>query len=419
MTKAGRFSILILLGNSWRAVFALAMFCVLIAMQSAQAQTLNVLYAFTDGVDGRYPGGVTFDSAGDLYGITAGPAYGGLYELMHRDSSWILQPLYNFQGGSEGYGPNGLVFGPDGALYGATSDGGGVCNNIYDYCGTVYSVRPSTHTCANALCPWSWTLEYVFGNNLNGDGGFQPRSGLMFDSAGNMYGTTYYGGLYSNGTAFQLSRTQNGWRQNALDNFPTGVGYPTSGLTFDAAGNLYGTSADSYYSRVYELVHTGQGWNEQTIYVFQGGNDGFNPEAGLIFDAAGNAYGTTMGMANGQLPGTVYQLSPQGNGTWVETVLHVFDPNTYGPASNLAMDAAGNLYGTTPGTAGNNSDHWGMVFELSPMNGSWTFTQLHHFTDGTDGGIPSGVTLDAAGNLYGTSFIGGVNGWGIVWELTP
>jgi len=406
--------------------FAPALLCALtmIAMQSAQAQTLNVLYAFTDGADGAYPEGVTFDRAGNLYGTTSfsagGSSDGGVFELIRRNSSWILQPLYTFQGGSEGYAPEGgVVFGPDGALYGATPYGGSICGGIYYFCGIVYSLQPSPHACGNALCPWNWTPEYVFGNDLN-YGGYQPRSGVIFDSAGNMYGTTYYGGLYNNGTAFELYRAQNEWRENTIDNFSNAVGYATSGLTFDAAGNLFGTSADAYYSRVYELVHSGQGWNEQTIYTFQGGNDGSNPEAGLIFDAAGNGYGTTAGNPrDGNEPGTVYQLSPQSDGTWQETVLYIFPANISGPISNLAMDAAGNLYGTTPGTPGNNPDKWGMVFELSPVNGSWIFTQLHHFTNGVDGATPSGVTLDSAGNLYGTCISGGANGWGTIWEIAP
>jgi hypothetical protein len=413
-----------LFSNFRLLAFAPALLCALaiITTQSTQAQTLNVVYAFTGGAGGENPVyGVIFDRAGNLYGTTfgVGSSYGSVYELMRRDSSWIFQPLHNFQYGSEGYDPEGgVVFGPDGALYGATPYGGSICGGIYYFCGSVYSLRPSPNSCGNAFCPWNWTPAFVFGGDVN-YGGYQPRSGVVFDSAGNIYGTTYYGGLHNNGTAFQLYRSQNGWRENVIDNFPSDVGYPESGLTFGAAGNLYGTSADAYYSRVYELVHTGQGWNERTIYVFQGGNDGSNPAAGLIFDAAGNAYGATAGVADGLSPGTVYQLSPQSDGTWQETVLYVFPPDIYGPLSNLAIDAAGNLYGTTPGTPGNNPDKWGMVFELSPVNGSWVFTQLHHFTNGTDGAGPSGVTLDSAGNLYGTCSAGGPYGWGLVWEITP
>ncbi len=385
-----------------------------ITMQSAQAQTLNVLYTFTGGADGEYPGGVIFDRAGNLYGpYKISP--GGIFELMRRDSSWVFQPLYNFPGGYEGGNPSGVIFGPDGVLYGTTSSGGGVCGGAYYNCGTVYTLTPPPGPCGNTFCPWNETSLFVFGYDVE-YGGYNPSSGVIFDSAGNIYGTTPKGGLYNWGTAFQLFRTQNGWDEKVIDNLPRGLGAAESGLTFDAAGNLFGTAGQAGYSRIYELVHTGQEWNEQTIYVFQGSNVG--GATGLIFDAAGNAYGATSGIYDYQA-GTVYQLTPQPDGTWSQTVLHVFDLNTYGPMSNLTMDAAGNLYGTTPGTPGNNDDKWGMVFELSPANGSWTFTQLHHFTNGDDGGIPSGVTLDSAGNLYGTCVIGGEFGWGTIWEITP
>ncbi len=404
-----------------------------LTMQAAQAQSFNILYTFTGGAAGFYPAGVILDPSGNLYGTYEVNPYftGGVYELKRRDSNWILEPLYVFPGGAVGsnpeggivFGPDGALygttyyFGPDGALYGTTYYGGGNCDSFLNSCGTVYRLAPPTGSCGNTFCPWNETPLFMFGGDVN-DGGYNPATGVIFDSAGNIYGTTYHGGPYhDDGTAFQLVRTQNGWRENVLDNFPSYTGYPTSGLTFDAAGNLYGTNAYSLYSRVYEIVHTGQEWTDQTIHVFQGGNDGFNPQAGLIFDAAGNAYGTTEG--NVLSPGTVYQLSPQPDGTWLETVLYLFPADINGPATNLAMDAAGNLYGTTPGTPGNNPDKWGMVFELSPVNGSWIFTQLHHFTDGADGAGPSGVTLDSAGNLYGTSVFGGAYGNGLIWEITP
>jgi uncharacterized repeat protein (TIGR03803 family) len=402
--------------------FAPTLLCMLtmVTMQSTQAQTLNVLFAFTGGIDIEYPGsGVTLDRAGNLYGTTFGLNNGGgVYELMRRDSSWIFKPLYNFQAQNyDGQGPDAdVVFGPDGALYGTTFLGGYRCDFAPSYCGTVYSLRPSPGSfCGNAFCFWNETHVYRFG--LNRNDGYHPNGPLVFDSAGNIYGTTSAGGLYNWGTAFQLFRTQNGWGEKIIDNLPRGLGEPSSGLTFDAEGNLFGAAGQAGYDRIYELVHTGQEWNEQTIYIFQGSNNGV--PTGLIFDGAGNAYGATSGIADYQA-GTVYQLTPQPDGTWRETVLHVFDLNTYGPMSNLAMDAAGNLYGTTPGSPGNNDDKWGMVFELSPVNGSWTFTQIYHFTNGADGAYPGGgVTLDSAGNLYGTCEGGGAYGKGTIWEITP
>ncbi len=407
-----------LLSNLRLLVFAPALLFALtmITTQSAQSQTLNILYAFTGGAHGFYPDGVIFDRSGNLYGTYENDPYfnGAVFELMHRNSSWILEPLYAFQGGQSPHNPEGtMVFGPDGALYGTTTGGGGMCGNAYYNCGTVFSLRPGS--CGSAFCFWNNTPVFVFGYDVE-YGGFNPSSGVIFDPDGNIYGTTYSGGLYNAGTAFQLVRTENGWFENVLDNFPFSTAYPSSGLTLDSAGNLYGTSVSggSYgHGRVYQLVHTGEVWTDNTIYSFQGGNDGAYPQGGLIFDAAGNAYGTTQGG-----PGTVYQLSPQADGTWRETVLHLFPSNINGPAGNLVMNAAGNLYGLTQGTPGNNPDKWGMIFELSLVNGSWVFTQLHEFTNGDDGSTPSGITIDSAGNLYGACVHAGPYGQGLIWEIT-
>ena len=138
---------------------------------------------------------------------------------------------------------------------------------------------------------------------------------------------------------------------------------------------------------------------------------------GLTFDAAGNAYGTTYGGYQTQ-QATVFELSPQADGTWRKTVLELLPGN--GSITNLTMDAAGNLYGTTTGTPGINDDHNGMVFKLSQVGGSWTFTQLHEFAGGDEGVFPSGsVAVDAAGNVYGSCVADGANGWGTIWEVTP
>ncbi len=385
----------------------------MMAMQSTQAQTLHILHAFTNGADGGYPfSGVTLDRDGNIYGTTASPiTNSGVYELIRQNSGWIFKPLYRFQAQDDGQGPTApVVFGPDGALYGTTAGGG------YRNGGTVYSLRPSLEVCLSAIRLLNETRVYWFGGDEPNDG-LEPGSGpLVFDSAGSMYGTTLNGGPYNSGTVFELFRTQNGWAENIIYNFPRAYGAPSSGVTFDAAGNLFGTTWQSGYGRIYELVHTGQGWNMQIIFTLPGGNS--HPQAGLIFDANGNAYGATEGYF-GYQPGTVFQLSPQADGTWQETVLHQFDSEANGPVSNLAMDAAGNLYGTTPG-APSEDDRWGMVFKLSLVNGSWTFTQLYEFTDGADGANPAGgVSIDSSGNLYGACTHGGANDWGTVWEITP
>ena len=171
---------------------------------------------------------------------------------------------------------------------------------------------------------------------------------------------------------------------------------------------------------------TSQAWASQykVIYTFQGGSDASNPESQLISDASGNLYGTTQfGGAHGL--GTVFKLSNSG-GTWTETVLYSFAGGTDGeePVARLAMDAAGNLYGTTEAggdpTCATLHGYCGTVFELSPgSNGTWTENILVIFNDTNGLGPVGGLTLDAAGNLYGTTLGGGSGGWGIVFELTP
>jgi hypothetical protein len=405
--------------------FAPALLCALtiIAMPSMQAQTMHTLHVFTGGGDGSQPfAGVTLDRDGNLSGTTNDPnSDGGVYELVRQGSDWIFKPLYNFQPQNDGQHPIAPVaFGPDGALYGTTALGGYNHDGTPARCGTVYGLHPSSEPCESAICLLNETRVYWFGGDEPNDG-YQPNYGsLLFDSAGNVYGTTFYGGTYDRGTAYELLKTQDGWSENIIYNF-RGHGAPVNpqaGLTFDSVGNLYGTGFGGSNGFVYELVHSGQGWDEQTIYSFQGGNDGAYPVGGLIFDANGNAYGTTEGSYTSP-PGTVFQLSPQADGTWRETVLHHFDLGANGPVSNLAMDAAGNLYGTTPGSP-TQDDRWGMVFRLSPVNGSWVFTQLYEFTNGSDGANPAGgVSIDSSGNLYGACTNGGANGLGTVWEITP
>jgi hypothetical protein len=394
-----------------------ALLCALtvIAMQSMQAQTLHVLYTLTNPPGGAFSFGLTLDQAGNLYGTTY---YGNpetVFELRHVHSSWVFQPLYKFLPQNDGHAPFfPVIFGPDGALYGTTIQGG-----YYGFLGqgTVFRVQPSPDPCARTFCLWNETPVHWFGGFHNTTDGYLPYGPLIFDPAGNIYGTTVHGGLYGQGTAYQLVKTQNGWTEHIIANFRNN-GLPEdtySGLTFDSAGNLYGTSSGGgAYGQVYELTRSGQGWNQQTIYNFQGGNDGASPVGGLVFDAAGNAYGTTAGYYQQPATATVFQLSLQSDGTWRKTILYVFPGN--GPIANLTMDDAGNLYGTTPGTPDINPDSYGMVFKLSPVGDSWTFTQLYEFTGGADGSSPSGsVTVDSAGNLYGACTASP----GTIWELTP
>ena len=270
-----------------------------------------------------------------------------------------------------------------------------------------------------------------------------PNGGIVFDQAGNIYGTTSQGGIANPscrfgqcGVVYNLTPSHGSWTQSVIYSFSGGSdgGSPLSGLTFDGAGNLYGTT---FYGgqtcrygcgTVYQLTPTGQGWTETVLYSFPNVAGGTNPWGGLIFDSSGNLYGTTsQGGDFNCVPvgcGTVFSLSP-GNGGWVYTVLYTFtESNDQEARASLFMDAVGNLYGTT---YGDSSDTYGNVFQLTPSNGSWIYTSLHEFTRGADGGDPSGsVIMDAQGNLYGTASLWGQTGGicstygcGTVWEITP
>ncbi len=165
---------------------------------------------------------------------------------------------------------------------------------------------------------------------------------------------------------------------------------------------------------VFKLSPSGGGWTEQVIYSFQGGSDGAYPTGGLIIDQSGNLYGSTNKGGTGG-GGTVFKLTPSGGG-WNYSLVYSFTGNTScGPFAPLSMDTAGSLYGTTFCDGANNL---GNIFKLTPSGGSWTYSSLHDF-GGSDGAYPySNVTIDAAGNLYGTASGGGM-GVGVIWEITP
>jgi len=264
----------------------------------------------------------------------------------------------------------------------------------------------------------------------------QPSGPLIFDAAGNLYGTSLQGGVYGReggdagyGTVFQLIPGRNGkWKEKLLRSFNGTDGYnPNGGVTFDAAGNLYGTTYND--SNAFQLTPGANGkWTEKVLYSFSGGSDGFLPNSSVIFDAAGNLYGTTSWGGDPICScGVVFELSPSANGSWTEKVLHTFIGGKDGTFPNgVVFDAAGNLYGTTYG--GGLTDR-GTVFELTPgANGQWSETVLHTF-NGKDGSHPeTGLIVDAAGKLYGTTTYGGVLGsgcnestcgTGTVFRLTP
>jgi uncharacterized repeat protein (TIGR03803 family) len=263
--------------------------------------------------------------------------------------------------------------------------------------------------------------------SFDGTDGSAPNAGLVSDAAGNLYGTTLGGGANHSGTVFELLRGDNGeWTEQLLYSFNGGTDgwQPLAGLVFDAAGDLYGTTSlggSAGDGTVFELTPGPNGeWTETVLHSFSG-PDGNYPMAGVIFDAAGNLYGTTQtgGTAACEC-GVVFELSPEANGQWTETVLYNFDgKDGWSPLAGLTLDNAGNLYGTTAGTV--LKDRKGTLFELTPSgHGEWFHTVLHNFGEGADGAEPhAGLVFDTAGNLYTTTYYGGIYGYGAVVEVTP
>ncbi|MFZ0314765.1 MAG: choice-of-anchor tandem repeat GloVer-containing protein [Candidatus Korobacteraceae bacterium] len=408
---------------------------------AAQAQTFTVLHSFTGGADGANPAaGLTIDHSGTLYGTAeqggntpsncgTTRGCGTVFRVQYRGSGWILTPIYKFSG-TDGLSPLGrLTFGPDGSLYGTTYAGqGDDCS-----CGNVFNLRPSATAPRTSLQPWVETVIHQFSPMENE--GVGPMGDLIFDPAGNLYGTTITGGTYNQcsggigcGTVYELTPSAQGWTETLVYALTEADFYPVSGVIRDRSGNLYGTAVEGNFNNgaVFQLSPSGPGWIENTLYSFSGSSNGESPYAGLIFDQVGNLYGATLQGGSGG-GGTVFQLTPSGS-SWTQSTLYSF-PGTAGsgPYATLLMDSGGNLYGTTKGAGAYGK---GSVFKLTPDNGAWTLSTLHDFTGGADGATPeSSLVMDATGNLYGTTYAGGSTGshcdsstnyeCGVVFEITP
>ena len=359
--------------------------------------TENVLYSF-HGTDGAGPtDNLTFDAAGNLYGTTGegGQCCGTVFQLTApstTDGSWTFSTLYNFQGSPDGAQPNGsLIFDSAGNLYGTTYSGGAT-----DPSGTIFELSPPTSPGG----VWTETVLYAF-DFLNHPGiGYNPVSGLVIDRSGDLYGVTNAGGIPKQGgegVVFKLARpaiADGAWNYRVLHGFqgyPTDGAFPAAGLVFDEAGNLYGTTSAGGSHKctvpytqpcgtVFQLAPPL--WTETVLYNFAGGSDGWDPQGGLVFHNHGILYGTTTnggGACTDGGCGTIFELAPpaSGSGAWTESVLYAFRGGNDGewPSENLLFGKAGAIYGTTnfggdngncPNTGKPPDPGCGTVFEFIP-----------------------------------------------------
>jgi hypothetical protein len=380
--------------------------------QKGSAWTENVLYVFK-GVsvnDGNSPlGGVVLDRAGNLYGTTGYGGSGGcelfgtrvgcgvVFELIppkQKGGAWTEKILHNFEGGADGDLPWGdLTLDSAGDLYGATEYGGGYgsCNTpYYRYCGTVFKLSPPKTKSGK----WTGQVLYAFKGVASGKqlgDGANPNGGLIFDSKGMIYGTTYFGGNNVKGTC---------------------------------AGGVGGTGCGT----VFKLSPPGQyggKWIETLIRRFDN-QDGVSPAAGVVFGNDKRLYGSTAG-GGGDQGGALFRLQPKSSGEWSETIIHTFIVNGAEGccvSAPLLPDATTGFYGVA--SSGGDSES-GLIFRIrASSNGNWNFEAGYYFTGFPDGGKPaSGLVVDKAGKLYGTTQIGGTGtgcqygGCGTVYEVSP
>ena len=332
---------------------------------------------------------------------------------------------FGFHKGEGGETPySNLIFDSAGNMYGTTIDGGTGWNNGYGN-GVAFELSPK------AGGGWSYRVICEFGS-AQCPVGIAPFGGLVMDKSGNLFGTTDGGFDAGTGTVYELSPSSDGhWTSKLLYSFPAYPGdgtVPLAGVILDSAGNLYGTTSsggagDFGYGggTVFELSPSSDGqWKETILYDFQGGNDGVGPASPLLFDDQGNLHGTAGGGSHGD--GTIFELSRSAGGAWTEATLHAFDGlDGANPYAGLTSDSSGRLYGTTTngGTSANCQNGCGTVFRLSPNeSGTWSLVTLHDFSGGSDGADPyAGLAIDGSGTLYGATVSGGPGGCGTIFGL--
>jgi uncharacterized repeat protein (TIGR03803 family) len=408
-----------------------------LCVASAWGASEKVIYSFAGGNDGELPtSNLIADKAGNLFGTTSeggdssacgplgGQSCGVVFELTPSNGGWMESVLYSFTGGADGGTPyGGLVIDADGNLYSTTYAGG------TSGAGTVFELSPGEGGA------WTESVLHSFGGS--GDGEF-PRAGLIM-KGNDLAGTTTLGGTSTScgifggescGTVFGMTHTNKGWVEEVLYSFQGGAdgGVPYGGVVLDTAGNLYGTTTQygsSGFGVVFELSRRAKGWTENTLYSFFGGSDGGYSESTLIFDPAGNLYGTTSTRGGSQV-GTVFQLQETQAG-WSLNTLHTFTNSPDGAVPEAGLVRRGtSVFGTTyNGGTGSTCGLFGdtpcgTVFELSRQKQGIAYSVVFSFQGTPDAAQPEGsLWVDQSGNLYGTGFTGGASGYGAVFEITP
>ena len=333
----------------------------------------TVLYSFNGGTDGSEPyKGVALDAAGNLYGTTVAGGdtscdggCGVVYKLTKSGGTWTQSVIHAFTGGADGSGAGSpLVFDKHGNIYGMTPAGGGTgCFGLG--CGVVFRLEPDW------TGNWHLRVLHTFTGGTDGFGGSAGR--LLIGHAGHLYGVATGGGANGQGVAFELTPTPTGeWQFQTIYafNVQPDAGSPYGGLISDKFGNLYGTTyfgGTNGLGSVYKLERSGASWTETVLYSFQGGSDGDSPLSTLVFDGAGNLFGTTSVDGDpGCACGTIFKLSPGTNGQWTETVVHRFKgPTGDGgfPYPGMVPDSSGHFYGAAR-NGGMNDD--GAIYKFVP-----------------------------------------------------
>ena len=392
----------------------------------ASGGNLQIIHDFTQQQGG--PNGVTIDRAGNLYGTNpnGGDNNAGFAYKLARFADWLLDPLFNFFGGNSGGEPTGAIVGPNGTLYGGGQ--GGIQNCGTDgsqYCGLVFNLTPQPTACLTSLCSWIENVPYRFSSESDGTGVINVSA---YDQQGNLYGTTSSGGTDDAGTVFELTPSGGGWTKTTLYSFTGGNNGNPSEVLVGNDGNLYGVAGGVFPSNgvVFQLTLSGGQWTESVIHTF--GSDGDSGPSYLVQDSAGNLYGIVSISTDFGPGGAIFVLQKTGSGwTFSENpVQHSCEPqeHPYEYLNNLAIDAAGNLYGT--GAGGETADKrspglegcsYSYIFKASYSNG-WNYQDLDFLLD-TFFQTSGSLALDSSGNLYGTTNDCGTNNAGTVWQLSP